>query len=104
MARTRYEPEPEDEDEYDPSDDYDAYRDYDPDDPETYPAGIYDDDGPPLVPCPYCKEEIAEDTERCPECGNYLSREDQPVERRSLSWFVLVVLVLLIVAVWIFGG
>jgi predicted nucleic acid-binding Zn ribbon protein len=56
------------------------------------------------VPCPYCKEEIAEDTERCPECGNYLSREDQPVERRSLSWFVLVVLVLLIVAVWIFGG
>ena len=35
----------------DDSDEYDAYRDYDPDVPETYPQGLYDDDGPPLVPC-----------------------------------------------------
>ena len=102
MARTRH--QPEDEDEYDPSDDYDAYRDYDPDDPETYPEGLYADDGPPLVPCPYCQEEIAEESERCPECGNYISREDRPVERRSTTWFVLLVLILVVVAFWIVGG
>jgi hypothetical protein len=106
MDRTRYQPEDEDEDEYDPSGDYDAYRDYDPDDPETYPEGLYADDGPPLVPCPYCREEIAEDAERCPECGNYLSREDEdrPAERKSATWVVLLVLVLLIVAFWVVGG
>ena len=67
MPRTR--DEPDEEDGWDESDDYDAYRDYDPEDSETYPEGIYNDDGPPLVNCPYCNEEIAEDSQRCPECG-----------------------------------
>jgi predicted nucleic acid-binding Zn ribbon protein len=103
MPRTR--DEPDEEDDWDESEEYDAYRDYDPEDSETYPEGIYNDDGPPLVNCPYCNEEIAEDSQRCPECGNYLSKEDAPpAERKSFTWMVLVVLVLLIVAFWIVGG
>lgn len=86
---------------YDPDDE----DDYDPDEPETYPHGLYDDDGPPAVPCPYCREEIAEDVERCPHCGNYLSREDAPPgERKSPAWVILMVLALLAAAFWAFGG
>jgi hypothetical protein len=96
--------EPEDDDDPDGSDEYDAYHDYDPDDPETYPAGLYDDDGPPLVPCPHCKEEIAEDVERCPYCANYLSREDAPAAQRSSVMVVLMVLALLAAAYWVLGG
>ena len=88
--------DPDDEDDFDPSGEYDADRDYDPDDPETYPAGLYADDGPPGVPCPYCREEIAEDAERCPHCGNYLSKEDAPPgERKGGVWVLLMVLALL---------
>ena len=99
--RTRDEPEDEPDDW---SDGYDAYRDYDPDDPDTYPEGVYDDDGPPDVPCPYCREEISEDAVQCPHCGNYLSREDAPAgSSRSRGWLVVAVLALLAVAMWAAG-
>ena len=90
MPRTRHE-EPEDEDD---GDDYDAETDYDPDDPETYPAGLYVDDEPALVPCPHCRAEIDEDSEQCPKCGMYLSREDAPGGRTSV-WVILMALALL---------
>ena len=47
---------------------YDAETDYDPDDPETYPAGLYTDDERSVVPCPYCRAEIDEEAEQCPKC------------------------------------
>ncbi len=98
---TRDEP---DEDDWDGDDDYDADRDYDPDEPETYPRGLYTDDGPPLVPCPYCKREILEDAERCPHCENYVSREDAPPSSKSWVWVVLMALALLAAASWALGG
>jgi hypothetical protein len=102
MPRDTYR-EPDEDDDYDESDDYDAYRDYDPDEPETYPEGLYDDDGPPLIPCPYCKREIAEESERCPHCENYLSREDAPPASKSKLWIALMVFALLAAALWVAG-
>jgi len=99
---TRDAPDEEDDD-WDESDEYDAYRDYDPDEPETYPEGLYDDDGPPLVPCRYCAEEIPEDTERCHHCGNYLTREEMPGEKKPRVWIVLMALALLAAALLMFG-
>ncbi|MBX9627062.1 MAG: hypothetical protein K2X82_24890 [Gemmataceae bacterium] len=93
MPRRRYEPDDEDGD---GSDEYDAYRDYDPDDTDTYPEGVYDDDGPPEVPCPYCREMVAEDSPRCPNCGNSISQEDlPPLAGRGRVWAVLMALALL---------
>src|SRR5205085_6107696 len=43
VSRRSTRDEPEDEPD-DWSDGYDAYRDYDPDDPDTYPEGVYVDD------------------------------------------------------------
>jgi hypothetical protein len=103
VARTRRD-DPDDEDDYDPDDDYDADRDYDPDDPETYPAGVYADDGPATVPCPHCKAEVFEDSERCPRCGNYLSAEDAPREGKSGPWVMLMALALLAALLWVLGG
>jgi hypothetical protein len=95
VARTRHdEPDGDEPDDWDESDEYDAARDYDPDDPETYPQGLYDDDGPPLTPCPHCRADVFEDSEQCPRCGAYLSGEDAPAGRGGV-WVVVMILALL---------
>ena len=101
MPRTR--DEPDEPDDWNESDDYDAYTDYDPDDPETYPEGVYVDNERAVVPCPHCRVEIDEESEQCPKCGMYLSKEDAPPERRSRAWIVLLVLALLVAAIWAVG-
>lgn len=84
----------------DPDEDGDEYAaepdsDYDPDDPETYPEGVYvHGDERPVVPCPYCRAEIDEESEQCPKCGTFISDEDAPREPRSAVWAVLMVLAL----------
>lgn len=92
--------EDDDDDGYD-ADNYDTDNDYDPDDPATYPHGLYDDDGPPLVPCPYCKREIAEDVEQCPHCEHYITTEETPRGSKSTFWVVLMVLALIAAAMWV---
>jgi hypothetical protein len=95
--------EPDEEDEYGDDPDWDTGDDYDPEDPETYPQGLYDDDGPPNVPCPHCGAGVFEDAEQCPKCGAYLSREDAPTGNKSGAWWVLIVLCLFAAALWALG-
>jgi hypothetical protein len=52
----------------------------------------YRDDEIPTVPCPYCKAEILEDSERCPRCENYLSAEDTATSGKPLWIWVLLIL------------
>lgn len=63
-----------------------------------------DDDDIPTVPCPYCREEISEEAERCPHCGNYISAEDAPPQPRSKFVVVMMIVTLLIVAYWLARG
>ena len=100
MSRTRYDEPDDDEGEYD---EYDAEHDYDPDDPETYPAGLYADDERAVLPCPHCRAEIDEDAEQCPKCGMYLTGEDAPREGKSAAWIVLMALAFLAALAWVFG-
>lgn len=65
-----------DDDEIDGPDDWDGDDDDDDD----------DDDG--NDPCPHCGASIYGDSERCPICGEYLSREDTPWTPKPL-WIVL---------------
>jgi hypothetical protein len=59
-----------------------------------------EDDG--QAACPYCGREIYEDSERCPYCENYLSREDAP--SRHPVWILITVLICLaLVGLWILG-
>lgn len=62
------------------------------DEDDELPEGVYHDDEWPTVPCRYCRAEIAEGAEQCPQCGQFQSGEDAPPERRS--WFVVVMLLL----------
>ncbi|MDY3554085.1 zinc-ribbon domain-containing protein [Gemmata sp. JC717] len=89
MARTRID-DPDDED----GDEYDAEHDYDPDDPETYPQGVYLDDERALVPCPHCRAEIDEESEQCPRCGMFLSAEDAPPGQKSRFTMAMLLLAL----------
>jgi predicted nucleic acid-binding Zn ribbon protein len=77
--------------------------DYDPDESESYPQGLYEDDGPATIPCPHCGEDVLEDSERCPNCEMYLSREDSPGKSRKGLWMILAVFALLAVLMWIVG-
>ena len=98
MVRDRDEYEDEDEE-----DDWEEEDEYDPDDPETYPPGLYDDDGPATVPCPHCGAEILEDSEQCPRCEAYISKEDAPSSPQSGLWWVLAVMVLLAMVILVVG-
>jgi hypothetical protein len=104
VPRTRYdEPDEEDEEDDGPDWDGDDGDDYDPEDPETYPQGLYDDDGPATVACPHCGAEIIEDSERCPRCESYVSREDAPRGDNSAVWWILMILALFAAGMWVFG-
>jgi ferredoxin-thioredoxin reductase catalytic subunit len=63
----------------------------------------WDDDEELTIPCPYCKQQIHEDSDRCPYCEQYLSQEDAPAPRRA--WWVIVGSLLCLYAVyrWIAG-
>jgi hypothetical protein len=92
----------EDEDEEDGTDDFDEDG-YDPDDPETYPQGLYADDGLATIPCPHCGVDVLEESEQCPSCRMYLSKEDMPRKPRSGPWLMLAILALLAVLMSILG-
>jgi hypothetical protein len=59
------------------------------------------DEEDPTVPCPYCRRQIHEESQRCPYCGNYISIEDAPASRKPV-WFIVGLLACLsIVILWI---
>ncbi|HVA46671.1 MAG TPA: zinc-ribbon domain-containing protein [Pirellulales bacterium] len=57
--------------------------DHDWEDPEPDEA---DDDSSELVRCPSCREEIYEDAEQCPYCGEYVVHSASGLSGRPL-WF-----------------
>ena len=61
------------------------------DDDEYLPDGVYHDDEPPLIPCPYCREPVPEEAQFCGRCENYISKEDSPADRKPLwVWVCLI--------------
>jgi hypothetical protein len=45
------------------------------------------DEDEATIACPYCREPIHEDSERCPHCERYISREDAPPAKKP--WWLL---------------
>jgi len=60
----------------------------------------WDDD---TIPCPHCKRQIYEDSDRCPHCGNYISGEDAAPARKPWWIIVGIILALCVVYWWIVG-
>ncbi len=69
--------------------------DWEPDDD----AQDEDDDG--LVPCPYCHEEMLEDSPRCPSCGQYISEEDAPPAKKPLWLLATIAICLILALMWL---
>lgn len=59
----------------------------DDDTPDDWDDEPGDDDDEPTIPCPYCSEEIHEDSPRCPHCEHYLPDEDVPSSRKPV-WII----------------
>ena len=55
------------------------------------------------VPCPYCGRAIYEESQRCPNCEQYISREDAPPTRRP--WWIIAgtVLCCYVIYRWVLG-
>lgn len=82
---------------------YDVNRDWDDDSDDDFDVDAVDDEGEPTVPCPYCGEEIHEDSQRCPHCEQYVSDVDAP-PRKKPWWIIIgVVVCLYIVYRWSWG-
>lgn len=75
--------------------------DRDPEGPDD--ADIGDSEDLDTEPCPWCKKPIHEQSEWCPHCGKYISREDQPPGKKF--WWTLGIIALLIITglIWNFG-
>jgi hypothetical protein len=79
---------------YEPHDD----EDEDELDASELPERDAGDDG--TAPCPYCGKDKWEESERCPHCGNYVSREDAPSQRPR--WVIITAVVCLAIAImWV---
>jgi hypothetical protein len=65
--------------------------------------GDGEDEQDTTIPCPYCRQPIHEDSQRCPHCEQYISQEDAPPSRKP--WWLLVGVLLCLYAVyrWIAG-
>ena len=61
----------------------------------------WDDDD--TTPCPHCKRQIHEESQRCPHCGNYISEEDTAPAHKP--WWIVIgaLLVFYIIYRWIAG-
>ena len=53
------------------------------------PSDMDQDDDVVLSRCPYCKKMIAEDSEVCPRCGNFINVEDSVEPGRFPLWFFI---------------
>ena len=63
-----------------------------------------DDEGEEqVVPCPYCKHLIYEDSPRCPYCEQYITDEETAPTRKPWWIIVGVLLVFYIVYRWVTG-
>jgi len=58
----------------------------------------HEDADEPTIPCPNCRHEIFEDAPQCPHCGQYISEEDAPPQRKP--WWVVVGALLCLAVVW----
>jgi predicted nucleic acid-binding Zn ribbon protein len=79
------------------TDEFEDDEDWDDSEPDE-PVDEDDDD---TIPCPYCGKSIHEDSERCPHCESYISREDAPPARRPLWLIIGAVAGLAVVYMWI---
>jgi hypothetical protein len=71
------------------------------DEDDVYPD---DEDEEPTIPCPHCGAEIHEDSERCPSCEAYISKQDAPPSPKPWWFIVGVIACLYVVYRWIIPG
>jgi predicted nucleic acid-binding Zn ribbon protein len=78
---------------------YDDAEDDDLDDRELPDGSDQDDDedgSVDTVKCPSCGRQVYEGAQRCPYCGEYISREDPRRPAPPPLWFVVGVIILII--------
>ena len=73
-------------------------------DEDELPEGVYHDEEPATVACPYCGEQVYEGAQYCGRCENYISKEDAPANSRPTWIWVLLILCLGMMLLGVVGG
>lgn len=79
----------------------DAWRSDDDDDDEFDEDAepVYgEDDQPAIVPCPFCRGDVLEDSPRCPHCERYLTDEDH-ARSGTPTWVIVTAVICLAAAI-----
>jgi hypothetical protein len=71
----------------------------DDDEPEDEWDDGDDSDDELLIPCPYCRREIFEDSPRCPYCERSISEEDR-WQSIHPQWVIATAVVCLVAILW----
>lgn len=48
------------------------------------------------VPCTFCGRSVAEIADICPGCGNFISRDDLPPERKPIAMVIAAIVLILV--------
>jgi hypothetical protein len=74
--------------------------DWDDDSDEEWPD---DDDSAETVPCPSCGADIYEEAEQCPECGEYVVRDNSVLGGKP-RWYIVLALLGILAVVAVLSG
>jgi len=72
--------------------------------PDEHDADLFDDeDGDGTIDCPACGASIYADTERCPQCGHWIIRDERlgREDRRQRLWKWIAGLLVLLLVLWL---
>ncbi len=76
--------------------DYDEYADEGLEAPdEEWVEDESDDDADDLLSCPSCKQDVHEDTQQCPHCGQWIIPVDSSGRWKNTVWTIAAILVIL---------
>ena len=72
--------------------------DYDRDSPLERDLIESDDQSLPEMMCPNCRGAVAEDTQKCPHCGDWITAVDPPSRDGLKRWVFIAVVLLMLLA------
>ncbi len=73
--------------------------DFDPEGPDPHERDDDPDALPETIECPKCKTDFYEQAEQCPACGWYVDEREQPLGRKAI-WVFVVLLAAIVAASW----
>jgi predicted nucleic acid-binding Zn ribbon protein len=91
----------DDETDFDQAPEWGDADDDDPDAPQPGDLAADADVETMTVPCPHCGAQIAEEAQRCPQCGDWIESEPHGYENRTVLFLLAAGFVIVVAVMWL---